>query len=206
MGSGGAAIAPPPSLAAPHQTLADRAPSPGAAWDSGDPVHQKAPYNANIEIPNLYPSSHPFSDEKIVNPMFSNSVSNPRITRTLGTGGGAGGGGISRKERERMRDMARGPQRPGVAIPPPPLLTQPSQPPVVDEFGFEVERPLSSPEPSPPHNQVEPADTWNNTNPTNSIFNSRPFIGPAQSSSGLKSTQPGVPKVSSGIGAKIMAK
>ena len=114
-----------------------------------------------------------------------------------------------------MRELARGPQRAGAAIPPPPLLTQPSQPPVVDEMGFEVEQPLSSPEPSP-HNSpshLQP-ETWENTtnpitfsNPagSNPIFNSRPFIGPTQSNN-LKLPKPGAPKVSSGIGAKIMAK
>ena len=211
MGGGGAAIAPPASLAAPpHQTVVEqtchRAPSP--AWGAGDTVYPKAPYNANIEIPNLYPSSHPFNDENIVNPLFSSSNASDTSSRVMERVGPAGGFAISRKERERMRDLARGPQRAGAAIPPPPLLTQPSQPPLLDEMGFEVERPLSSPEPSPHHSpsHVQP-DTWNNTNPTtsNPIFNSRPFIGPKQSSS-LKSTKPGVPKVSSGIGAKIMAK
>ena len=227
MGGFGATIAPPPSLAAsPHQTVEQPchgAPSPDADWGSGEShtstsVYPKASYNANVEIPHLYPSSHPFNDENIVNPLFSSTAS--EITSSGVTGrGGISSFGISRKERERMRDLARGPQRPGAAIPPPPLLTQPSQPPVVDEMGFEVERPLSSPEPSPPHNSsshnVQP-ETWDNTsnpivfsNPAaapNPIFNSsRPFIGPTQSSS-LKSMKPGVPKVSSGIGAKIMAK
>ena len=208
MGGGGAAIAPPASLAAPQRTVVEQTfhPAPSPAWGSGDTVYPKAPYNANVKIPNLYPSSHPFNDENIVNPLFSSSNASDISSRVMERVGPAGGFAISRKERERMRDLARGPQRAGAAIPPPPLLTQPSQPPVLDEMGFEVERPLSSPEPSPHHSpsHVQP-DTWNNTNPTtsNPIFNSRPFIGPTQSSSSLK---PGVPKVSSGIGAKIMAK
>ena len=129
--------------------------------------------------------------------------------------------GISRKERERMRDLARIPQRPGAAIPPPPLLTQPSHPPVVDEMGFEVERPLSSPEPSPTNSpsHVQP-DSWDDgSNPVTfskpavtfskprvekPAFDSKTLIGPTQGS--WNSTKPSTTKATSGIGAKIMAK
>ena len=215
----GATIAPPPSLAAPQQRMGQT--FNGASdidWGSTDSdisataAYLKAGYNANIEIPHQYPSSHPFNDENIVNPLFSRTASETTITcsRLAGRGGhaSANGGGISRKERERMRDLARVPQRPGAAIPPPPLLTQPSQPPVVDEMGFEVEQPLSSPEPSPSNSpsHVQSANpvVFSSKAVPNPIFNSKPLIGPTQSS--LKSIKPGAPKVSSGIGAKIMAK
>ena len=214
----GVAIAPPPSLAAPRQRAEEE--FQDHDWGSASSattttVYPKSSYNANLEIPGFYPRDHPFNQDNIVNPLFKGSP------KKLGREAGSSNVGISRKERERMRDLARIPQRPGAAIPPPPLLTQPSHPPVVDEMGFEVERPLSSPEPSPTnspsHVQLDswddgsnpvtfskPAVTFSKPRAEKPVFNSKTFIGPTQGS--WNSTKPSTTKDTSGIGAKIMAK